>query len=92
MSDEEARDWLKKWRGMSRDEQARVSANAVWSLPDWLHWMEPGNSVWQWARAKQRSDTELDVTLAVDGLPVALGAFTWLARAAGAAGIEVPQC
>lgn len=90
MSDEEARDWLTRWRGMSREEQARASEDKAWSLPDWLYWMEPSNSVWQWTRAKQRSETELEVTLAVNGLPVALGAFTWLARVAGAAGVEAP--
>ena len=84
MSDEEAQSWLHRWRGMSQAEQSRVSEEQPWSLPDWLYWMEPTQSVWRWARARQRSATELEVTLAVEGLPVALGAFKWLARTAGA--------
>jgi hypothetical protein len=87
MSEKEAQDWLQRWRGMSKAEQARITEEQRWSLPDWLYWMEPSHSVWRWIRAKERSTTELEVTLAVEGLPVALDAFKWLARAAGAASI-----
>jgi hypothetical protein len=89
MSDEEAQDWLNRWRGMSKAEQSRVSEEQSWSLPDWLYWMEPSHSVWRWTRAKLRSALELEVTLAIEGLPVALGAFQWLARAAGAERVRV---
>jgi hypothetical protein len=39
--------------------------------------------------SEQRSATELEVTLAVEGLPVALGAFKWLARTAGAESVTI---
>ena len=55
-----------------------------WSLADWLYWMEPDQSVWRWARATQHGSAVLEVVLSVEGMPVALGAFMWLARAAGA--------
>lgn len=84
MSDAEAQDWLQRWRSMPNAERSRVSEEQPWSLPDWLYWMEPSQSVWRWGRATQRTTVELEVTLAVEGLPVALGAFKWLARAAGA--------
>lgn len=84
MSDEEAQAWLQRWRGMSQAEQSRASEEKPWSLPDWLYWMEPAQSVWRWTRATQRNALDLEVTLAVAGLPVALGAFKWLARTAGA--------
>jgi len=75
---------------MSRVEQARFSEDEQWSLPNWLYWMEPSNSVWQWLRATLLTPVDLEVTLAVDGLPVALGAFKWLARTAGAERIVDP--
>ena len=84
MSDAAAQAWLQQWRRLSRAEQSRVERQQRWSLLDWLYWMEPAHSVWKWARARQRSRTELEVTLAVEGLPVALGAFEWLARVSGA--------
>ena len=84
MSDAQAQAWLQRWQGMAQGEKARASEEAPWSLPDWLYWMEPAQAVWRWVRAAQRNTHELEVTLAVDGLPVALGAFEWLARAAGA--------
>lgn len=84
MSDDQAQAWLQRWRGMSPAEQSRVTEEQQWSLADWLYWMEPTQSVWKWVRARQQSATELEVTLAVEGLPVALGAFKWLARTAGA--------
>jgi hypothetical protein len=51
MSEEEAQRWMQRWRGMSEAEQSRLSEEQPWSLPDWLYWMEPTQSVWQWARA-----------------------------------------
>jgi hypothetical protein len=69
---------------MSEPERSRVDYERPWSLPDWLYWMEPTQSAWKWARARERSAFELEVTLAVEGMPAALGAFMWLARTAGA--------
>lgn len=84
MSTEEADASMKRWRAMPDAEQARFSEQEQWSLPNWLYWMEPRHAVWKWVRAMQCGPTQLEVTLAVDGLPVALGAFKWLARTAGA--------
>jgi hypothetical protein len=89
MSPEEARSWVEQWRKMSPEEQSLANASQHWSLPDWLYWMEPSHLVWKWADGKVRTSQELEVFLEVDGWPVPLGAFEWLARAAGAKDVRV---
>jgi hypothetical protein len=91
MSASEARAWMEQWRAMSPSEQSETVKNQKWSLPDWLYWMESPQSVWRWQRAIVRSPCELEVTLDVDGWPVALGAFDWLARTAGASNVSEPR-
>ena len=90
MSSDEAQASNERWRRMSQEERAALAAKERWSLPDWLYWMEPEQSVWRWVDATIKTPNELVVTLAVDGWPVALGAFEWLARAAGADVVTVP--
>jgi len=85
---EQAQAWVERWREMSPAEQVHAEETRAWSLPNWLYWMEPDQSVWRLAQAIHRSDTELEVDVAVDGRPVALGAFYWLARASGARSVE----
>ncbi len=87
MSNEEADAWLLRWRQMPESERLQAEDAKPWSLSDWLYWMEPSQSVWRWARATQRGPVELEVVLSVEGMPVALGAFRWLAQTAGAEGV-----
>ena len=89
MSAEEAQAYVERWRKLSKDEQCEATKNQRWSLPDWLYWMEPEHSVWRWIGATLGTSHDLEVTLAVDGWPVPLGAFDWLARAAGADDVKV---
>lgn len=84
MTQEEAQLWVERWRTLPPEQQAEASASKRWSLPDWLYWMEPGHLLWKWVGAEVRTSHELGVWLEVDGWPIALGAFEWLARAAGA--------
>jgi hypothetical protein len=90
MSVSEAQAWLEQWRAMSQSEQSAAVENQAWSLPHWLYWMDPKQSVWRWRHATVRSPRDLEVSLEVDGWPVALGAFNWLARTAGASQISAP--
>ena len=83
-SSEETNAWLLRWRQMPETERLQAEDTQPWSLADWLHWMEPDHLVWRWARATQHGPAVLEVVLAVEEMPVALGAFTWLARTAGA--------
>jgi hypothetical protein len=89
MSPDEAQAYVDRWRKMSKDEQAETTKNQQWSLPDWLYWMAPNQSTWRWIDARVTASNELEVTLSVDGWPVALGAFDWLARASGASVVRV---
>lgn len=91
MSTTEAQVWLEQWRRMAGSEQAEAVEKQAWSLPDWLYWMDPEQSVWRWQDATERSASELEVTLSVGGWPVALGAFNWLARTAGASSVSEPR-
>jgi hypothetical protein len=89
MSADEALAYVERWRMMSEAEKCETTKNQQWSLPDWLYWMDPKQSMWRWVDATLGTSTDLEVTLAVDGWPVPLGAFEWLARAAGAGDVQV---
>jgi hypothetical protein len=90
MSSNEAQIWLEQWRSMPKEAHSKAADEQQrWSLPDWLYWMEPQQSGWRWAGATEQAPGELEVTLWVEGWPVALGAFKWLAKAAGVVGMRV---
>lgn len=84
ISSEEAEAWLQRWRQMPESDRLQAEDAKPWSLADWLYWMEPGQSVWRWARATQHGPVDLEVVLSVEGVPAPLGAFRWLAKTAGA--------
>ena len=73
--------------GLPRDEAATRIAGEAWSLSNWLYWMHPAERPWSWSSATVRPDG-IDVELDVDDLPVPLGAFEWIFRAAGARSIS----
>jgi hypothetical protein len=83
----ETLDPVRPWIERSEEEKATIRA-APWSLPDWLHWLQPSEQCWRWVDAKILGHKALQVSLEVDGLPVALGAFEWLATASGATEID----
>jgi hypothetical protein len=89
MSPEQAKAWVERWRTMSKVEQSAAVGRQRWSLPDWLYWMEPDQAVWRWASATIRGPKELEVILEVDGWPVPLESFQWLAKTAGADDVRV---
>lgn len=85
-SAEESRAWLEHWRTLPQAEQTEMTRKLEWSLENWLYWMKPEQATWHWVSASTTSNIELDVVLDLEGWPTALGAFEWLARAAGADG------
>jgi hypothetical protein len=83
-SREEAERWLGWWRSLPAAEQARVTREQRWALPDWLHWLEPAERQWFWWDAVVENPETLRVMVEVPGWPAPLGALEWLLRAAGA--------
>jgi hypothetical protein len=72
------------WRGLSPEEQARVTRAERWSLANWLFWLEPEERQWFWWDAVTENPDTLRVIVEVPGWPAPFGALAWLLRAAGA--------
>ena len=86
-SDEEVERWLIEWRSLPPDQRAAAEEARRWSLADWLMWLEPEERQWFWWHAAVEDADTLRVELEVAGSPAPLGAFNWLARAAGAVAV-----
>lgn len=84
LSRPEADEELAAWRRMSPVEQRARAASVAWSLAEWLDWMRPERCAWRLERVGEPADGSVEVSLTVDGWPAPIGAFEWLARAAGA--------
>jgi len=83
-SEQEAQEWLRRWRDLTPEQRVRAERVEPWSLADWLHWMQPESRQWFWWHALVGSDGTLRVQLEVLGWPAPVGALEWLLRAAGA--------
>jgi hypothetical protein len=84
MSQEVAERWLEKWRAMAAEEKAELDATQRWSLPDWLHWLQPSERQWEFWACEAGDTNSVRLSLKVDAWPLAHGALDWLLRAAGA--------
>lgn len=87
-SQEEAEQWLKWWRSLSDEEQARIEKNQAWSLSSWTHWLTPENRLWFWWDAAATSDHDFVVAVEALDWPFPSGALQWLLRACGADSVE----
>ena len=81
---EEVEQWLKWWRSLSPDEQARATKEQQWTLADWLFWLDPHERQWFWWDAVVDDRDTARVVVEVAGWPAPLGALDWLLRASGA--------
>lgn len=91
MSAAEAQAFLERWRKLSPADRTALTDAQAWSLPDWLHWMNPEQATWSLAASETLSPNLARVVLEVDGWPVAIGSFRWLAKAAGAVKVDVGE-
>lgn len=83
-SGEELDQWLEGWRSLPPEAQARADAEQLWTLGDWLFWLEPSERQWFWWDATLVDRDTVRVVVQVSGWPAPLGALDWLLRAAGA--------
>jgi hypothetical protein len=87
-SNEEAEEWMSRWRRLPRDQQIRAAEERGWSFANWLYWFQPEQRDWHWWNAKLLNDDALVVTLQVEGDPTPMAAFEWLLQAAGGRDIQ----
>lgn len=90
LSQEQAKEWLKWWRGLSPDDQMRVENERVWSLEDWLYWMEPNNRHWFWEDVEIIDNSRLRATILAAEWPFPWGSFRWFFLGAGAQSV-IPE-
>lgn len=88
-TEEEQRQWLQWWRGLDSKGRAEEEYNAVWSLDNWLYWLEPAERQWFWWDAVAHDPHSARILVEVPGWPYASGALEWLLRAAGATEINI---
>jgi len=84
MSELEANTWLIRWKKMSLKERAADEASRLWSLDNWLYWMEPERRAWFWLCADPVSPQEVMFTVDVDSWPFPWDDMKWLWKSAGA--------
>lgn len=88
---DEAEEWLKWWRTLPADEQARVENEKAWSLSDWLYWFQPENRKWFWWDAAELDANKIVVAVEVDDWPFPWAALAWLLRASGATRVDAEE-
>jgi len=84
MTQEEAEQWLDKWRAMTAEEKAALEETQRWALADWLHWLQPSERQWEFWECGASDSHMVRLTVKVNSWPIAHGALDWLLRAAGA--------
>lgn len=84
MSELEANTWLIRWKKMSLKERAADEASRLWSLDNWLYWMEPERRTWFWIRAEPISSEDVMFAIDVEEWPFPWDNMKWLWKAAGA--------
>lgn len=87
-SQEEAQRWLVWWRSLPPDKRAKAAREEIWTLANWLYWLEPEERQWFWWDALVENPQTLRVTVEIRGWPVPLGTLNWLLRAAGAVQVD----
>lgn len=81
---QQAEQWLSWWRGLSPNERARAEQERRWTVQNWIYWLQPEQREWWWWDSKVLDANTLLVEVQATDWPHALGALTWLLRAAGA--------
>jgi hypothetical protein len=81
------------WQTLSSEDQQRMEDEESWSVLEWLEWFEPTDDkysqrMWFWWDSWTQGSQYLFVAVEVLDLPLPLGAFMWLLRAAGARNIR----
>ena len=89
MSQEQAEAWVAWWRSLPADQQAVASQEQVWTLADWLYWLEPAERQWFVWHLRLACADRIRVSVEVAGWPAPLGSLQWLLRAAGAVDVVV---
>ena len=86
---EEEEENLAKWRTLSREEQIRETEEELWSVMDWISWLDPSDErYWFWWDAFVKDANLLLVAVEVVDVPFPSGSLEWLLRASGAIKIE----
>jgi hypothetical protein len=81
---DESRRFIAGSRQLSARERVAAAAQRPWSLDHWLYWMEPSKRQWYLVGTRIEAPDRLLAQLQVQGSSVGVGAFEWLAKAAGA--------
>jgi hypothetical protein len=88
---EEAEQWLKWWKSLPKKEQEIALKEAVWSLEDWLYWMQPDIRQWFWWDVIIDDSNCIKVAVEVEEWPFAWGSLEWLFKASGAIAIRAEE-
>ena len=91
MTQDEAEQWLKKWRTMTVEQRAALDAIQRWSLADWLHWVQPSERQWEFWECVASNEHAVRLVIKIDAWPIAHAALDWLLRAAGANRVVVEE-
>lgn len=84
MTPEQAQQWIDRMRTLPHSEQLKMQNEAIWSLDNWLYWMEPSNRYWWWWNAHLLERDRMTVDVEADETPFPWGSLRWLFRASGA--------
>ena len=69
----EADEWLSRWQRANAEEKSKMSRKN-WNFEGWLYWLLPENRQWL-IKSLSWTSTHVQFQLAVEGLPVPLGAL-----------------
>ena len=84
LSKEQAEEWLTWWRRLNPEEQMDAENKRVWSLEDWLYWMQPDNRCWFWQASKLIDECQIRFYLNAFEWPFPWGSFRCLLLGVGA--------
>jgi len=83
MNTDQADQWLKHWESLSTIE--RKNLEEVWTLENWLYWMEVSNRSWFWWDAIIIEEFDhIVLCVQVDSWPFPWGSLKWLFKISGA--------
>ncbi len=85
-TEKEKKEYIKWWDSLSisnEEKNKQGQKKQIWSLKNWLHWMDPERREWYWYYANILTDDEVILTILVYGHPFPDGALKWLVEAAG---------
>ncbi|MGX7673827.1 hypothetical protein [Plantactinospora sp. DSM 117369] len=80
LTDEEAEQWLARWR--AAPDRLAFERESGWMASEWLHWFSSGNEFWRIGDVAFDNDC-LTVYLEHDDYPIPFEALRWLAIVAG---------